>query len=1324
MSQIVEKHHQIILDKLNAKNLVFDEEDKCTLELYPEYNKIIIEFLASNIEYWNNEIYTLLNDEDLFAMDPKLQDNFWLNYTKFLYNNKLTIDKEIIENVFSIFQLKEKTKEEITTLLKKQQENPEQENTSISVEQLTKLYEDKKFDLISKIDYEIYSIPDELMCDIMTEFPYEQYESPTLFAKYQKIFHKTINDLSKLSLKTLVKMAEITRYSYAYNFPYTIQQILMYINSKLKNLKFTKPTLSSIDIESIITYLESDKYELSKYVFENNNLILLPFALDCNEGTKEQQKNLIIEYINQKKGLDKLLKSSLNKLDIKKDEEIINCLIENGCVYFLLENNLIEPNSEKEQTIIDNIVSNHPNYKKINSILYLTKNIVKYPNIIQTIIDNFKITEIKLESSNESSFELYEYNDEIHNTLLNIMRKKPNINITNLQEISNSHYLDELSNLFFENKMYDRIISIICNSYYNKENIEKYIKSHNDDFKKIFNESLYFPKKLMSLSNYVVLESPSLMKLYCENDYSAQILIDYINHHEEYINLYNHELFLDLLNVFEEKYNIKKERLLKIEELFGPQIIRYIENENIQTILKYSDENFEKLIFLFPKLEFTMKDMESSYDSLKQYEFSKRYPEEISIFPSILHAIEDNDEEKIKEYTEKIAPLLDDKIFKKIKDIYVLPEEYNQSNPNLFLLFVIAKIKNSEDSKREKYIDLLHIITDYYISRKREDYRKTYSMETELELPYSLNPKSIETELIKYYIKNCSTIIVKKPSETNDFTSITLKKYLIEKMISNGVEPDLASSSLEYYIKGDEWLHNQQPIKYDSNTLKKEFKSIIKAMKEIPKEQLIVKDENNIINDLDSSHLIKREYYPDESDINIYELLANLKLDVLEKCVLNNEEVYNSLRKLMLKRKIHLLPCSLKRILNSEFINISDDFNNIAAFISYYAQIYEKEKSTLASNNKSTDNILINLVNILINSEVYSSISSVYTQVLGDADTKLIKANPGPNSASMKLANNGRLKEAVELTKKNFTRQVVTIPTFNETFTLSNGKKIQIIAGNFNHSSNLTHGERTGACMRIGGVGETLFKFCLENPNGFHIRFVNPQDGEYISRVSGFRNGNTVFLNELRYSCNPELYNNGDIVEACKEASKYLIELSKDSSLPIENVVIHRAYATSDMPEENINLDKRNIKEGLPPFYSDVSNNVIVLATTAQNSTFVPLNFNKSKIPEYLPAREKPIISEDIQKIGSKIIRIETIKRILAGENYEYIEPYEFKNGLTYAIATEDWYIYIDEKGNVHHNIIDIDPRAKEELAEYLIKIETEIKIDINKEITYGNKQY
>ena len=32
---------------------------------------------------------------------------------------------------------------------------------------------------------------------------------------------------------------------------------------------------------------------------------------------------------------------------------------------------------------------------------------------------------------------------------------------------------------------------------------------------------------------------------------------------------------------------------------------------------------------------------------------------------------------------------------------------------------------------------------------------------------------------------------------------------------------------------------------------------------------------------------------------------------------------------------------------------------------------------------------------------------------------------------------------------------------------------------------NLTYGERTGACMRIGGAGKSLYNFCLKDENGF-----------------------------------------------------------------------------------------------------------------------------------------------------------------------------------------------------------------------------------------------
>jgi hypothetical protein len=281
---------------------------------------------------------------------------------------------------------------------------------------------------------------------------------------------------------------------------------------------------------------------------------------------------------------------------------------------------------------------------------------------------------------------------------------------------------------------------------------------------------------------------------------------------------------------------------------------------------------------------------------------------------------------------------------------------------------------------------------------------------------------------------------------------------------------------------------------------------------------------------------------------------------------------------------------------------------------------------------------------------------------------------------------------------------------------------MHLVVGNFTHPSNLTHGERTGACMRIGGVGETLFQFALDNPNGFHIRFEDPSNNGYISRVTGFRNGNTVFLNELRDSCNKDKYSNDDVIDACTQAAKELIELSKDSSCPIENVVVHRAYATIDMksPMEYLGVD--NIKEGLPQFYSDVSSSAIILATSASKGKFTPLDFDKSRVPTYQPLREKPKVVKNIQEASNKINRVNSVKCLLAGENYEYIEPMQFTNGLIYAIVSHDWYIYVDEKGNILYNCMDIDPRAKEEFAEALMEVQNNLSriSEENMEVKHG----
>lgn len=252
---------------------------------------------------------------------------------------------------------------------------------------------------------------------------------------------------------------------------------------------------------------------------------------------------------------------------------------------------------------------------------------------------------------------------------------------------------------------------------------------------------------------------------------------------------------------------------------------------------------------------------------------------------------------------------------------------------------------------------------------------------------------------------------------------------------------------------------------------------------------------------------------------------------------------------------------------------------------------------------------------------------------------------------------------------------------------------MRVVVGNFTHPSNITHGERTGACMRIGGVGESLFSFCLEDKNGFHIRFEDEKTGEYISRVSGFRNGNTVFLNELRHSCNSELYNDEEIIEACRKISATMVEMSKDSFCPIENVVVTRAYATENLKE--INLGISNNKKGLKAFYSDIQTSGVVLASTKEPYTNIEL---AKEAPTYFPAREKTYVGNNSSKLQEMMNRVHSVRQALTGNNYEYVEPLSFERDIVYGFANQDWYICMDEMGNIYEEIISIDKRAQEEL--------------------------
>ena len=229
------------------------------------------------------------------------------------------------------------------------------------------------------------------------------------------------------------------------------------------------------------------------------------------------------------------------------------------------------------------------------------------------------------------------------------------------------------------------------------------------------------------------------------------------------------------------------------------------------------------------------------------------------------------------------------------------------------------------------------------------------------------------------------------------------------------------------------------------------------------------------------------------------------------------------------------------------------------------------------------------------------------------------------------------------------------------------------------------------------GAGHSLFDFILRNKNGFLIVFESPF-GSFIGRAIGFRNGNTVFLNSLSSSCD-ENYTNIDLINACTTISKMIIEKSLNSSCPIENVVIHREYAMKSVDDNRILLNVSKVNEGLGTFHIDIGSFVHVLATTS-NDKFVPVNLDNSCVPTYKPARELVKINDE--RTLEQINKVNRIKEIIEGKEYDNVEPI---TEIIYGIAGEDFYVYIDEFGNLKCNIITRDERALKEYYEALEKV-------------------
>lgn len=729
-----------------------------------------------------------------------------------------------------------------------------------------------------------------------------------------------------------------------------------------------------------------------------------------------------------------------------------------------------------------------------------------------------------------------------------------------------------------------------------------------------------------------------------------------------------------LVEYFVKETDIPADKIKYVSSLFGNRIFEYLRNPQFKTLLISLNENeFYKLYQLFNYQEFNMSDVNGIYNSLIQQKFNVEYKEEREFFSTLLSNIGNQDYTNISIILEKISKtpnilqLFNNSRIKKIinenfEELIQIPQ--NENEFQYFLHQLINKIINEQnESKRDLLIVLLHDIAEINVNLLRDKY-----------VNQSMSNEGINENLQLLCIPD-------KQKNINEF----LKKdvfYIIETL------SNISYRGLSEEIK-DLLNHTSiivECIKFRKNP--QNFKSEIISKQELTKKYLhhfnlllnIAYEQGLITNSL-SENIVRYEVQP---NIDYYDLLVEINPETLKNQILPNNDLYEAIKSTMHKLKLASWGDSFYSILQYLELEMNDE--TIGNLINKAHKIpFHKIEPTKPYDSIQTINI-------------YTSASRIEKSIYGIDNYSFLAGNPAPNTSGWKKEE--RLIQSLNLYRRMFERNTITIPPINEVVSLKNNRNIRIVVGDTINPINMTLGERTGACMRIGGQADSLLNFCNTNPNGFHIRFEDPNTGKLISRVSGFRNGNTVFLNQLRFSLDSK-YCTQDIIQACENAAEKIITLAQQQNDQIDNVIVSPGCAMADSGLPRILFfDIDDIKEGYSDFYSDIRNEGIILKTTNYNE-LVPIKLSGPK-KEYPVSRQRPIVCQNSELASQQLNRLLSLESLLTQDSPQVIEVFE---NIPNAIVGEDWYIYTKENGEVISGVINgITEERKKRAVDELVK--------------------
>ena len=287
----------------------------------------------------------------------------------------------------------------------------------------------------------------------------------------------------------------------------------------------------------------------------------------------------------------------------------------------------------------------------------------------------------------------------------------------------------------------------------------------------------------------------------------------------------------------------------------------------------------------------------------------------------------------------------------------------------------------------------------------------------------------------------------------------------------------------------------------------------------------------------------------------------------------------------------------------------------------------------------------------------------------------------------------------------------------------------------------LLSGINTNACFRVAGNDNDFLHYCALDKNGFVIK-ITDTFGNFIARAAGFRNGNSVYINQLRtiYDMGGYGYEGSytnelkEIIEIFRKACLDIVETSQNNESEkdkIDFVFVTHSYALDYVPT-NVNIDVVN-KIGNNPmdhdsqdwkdfvtntqnlqenntFTTDYGNySLLCMASNKTIGRIKPKDIKPKDVQAvYTRPRNKIIVTENLDaNIISKINKINGI--------YSYFNETEFESASipkgTIIFMGDNWYIEYNDGTIIKSCVLDFDKKAvaeyeitKNEIQEFNIK--------------------